>query len=820
MLSSASLKSRSPSRAAETTMKILLSNLAGDTVATIGASPITINRTATASVAKLSHLVLVVDRSGSMYCDIDALKQTIKKVLTLQEYKDSGLLVTLVSYSSAGDTTTHFSRVPVALIMQTGSLEQREIDKLHATALTCISGGLDLASKQVKSGEQTVIMLHTDGYANDPSSYSETRSIDAVIGRLSSNPDVMVNCVAYSYADFGLLDRIASKCGGVCTQARTAGQVYDAMHRTASTMAGSGEPALRLQGSGTIIGYSRSAGKVIFGENEVMVRGLKASDDLQAWVLNGKVDGDAPLDLALAYARVMLAQGKPDVAKQVVLGARVESLYSHRRALTVPQLADFAVALDDALFNPSATVTIAKRAGVASAGPTVLAVVALLNANIGNFELDRKAFMTSYSRRSEQRLSGVWESGVFKKAAYELEVDPARTWAPVISIEQSQTAATINIKTSQPAMLVSSATGREVREVAGINLDGKLTAVRAMTIVGDGSVTVPEIVIRSSHKRLTSELAKMGFPADKQGVITIPLGTLDVVPTGEVGQELFEDKDIVAKLTACKIAASILTACLKEQSTAYTKDQLSDLKEHCLSGSLNYNPTTTTPWDPKDPNGRSEYIAKGKLDSYTRYVIEVGTTSMLSLGDLHSANEMLDRFYEVTVKGSKVKGPKMHMMWDGWTIARKELSSRAKPVPADAVQRPWFDEFLLKPGKLWSGLLEDAGCDAEQVDQFSEWQSLSDADKVELFTALKKTIGDYADTLFAQVLGPTVLYMGATGFLPECIAKVATLKNAEQMTKDHGLKIGKDGQETSYYVLPDSRVLTITPETAWFSTGK
>ena len=800
-------------------MQIILCNLAGVTTSTIGASPITINRKATASVAKLSHLILVVDRSGSMYCDIDSLKQTIKKVLTLQEYKDSGLLVTLVSYSSAGDTTTHFSRVPVSTIMQTSSLEQREIDKLRATALTCISGGLDLASKLVKSGEQTVIMLHTDGYANDPSSYSETRNIDAVVGRLSGNADVMVNCVAYSYADFGLLDRIASRCGGVCTQARTAGQVYDALHKTAATMAGSGEPALKLTGSGTIIGYSRSAGKVICGENEVMVRGLKASDDLRAWVLNGACTGDAPVDLALSYARIMLANGKPDLAKQAILGARVESLYSYRRALTVPELANFATAIDDALFNPSATVTIAKRAGVASAGPTVLAVTALLNANIGNFELDRKAFMAGYQRRSEHRLSGTWEGGSFKKAAYELEVDPARSWAPVISIEQSQTAATINIKTSQPAMLVSTATGKEVREVYGISLDGKLSAIRAMTIVGDGSVTVPELVIRSSHKRLTAELAKMGFTADKKGVITIPIGTLDVVPTGEVGSELFEDKDIVDKLTACKIIVSIMTACLKEQSVSYTKDQLAALKEHCLSGNLSYNPSTTTPWDPKDPNGRSEHIAKGKLDSYTRYVIAVGTTSMLSLSDLHSANEALDRFYEVSVKGSKVKGPKMTMLWDGWTLARKELSSRAKPVAADAVQRPWFDEFLLKPGKLWSGLLEAAGCDAAQVDQFSEWQSLCDADKVDLFTAVKKTVIGYADTLFSQVLAPTVLYTGATGFLPDCIAKVAVLKTAEQMTKDHGTKIGRDGQETSYYVLPDGRVLTITPETAWYSTG-
>ena len=68
-----------------------------------------------------AHHVFIVDASGSMYRDMSAMKSTIEKVLTLEEYRDSGTLFSLLSYASHGDLKIHFSRVKVSEINTPGS---------------------------------------------------------------------------------------------------------------------------------------------------------------------------------------------------------------------------------------------------------------------------------------------------------------------------------------------------------------------------------------------------------------------------------------------------------------------------------------------------------------------------------------------------------------------------------------------------------------------------------------------------------------------------------------------------------------------------
>src|SRR4051812_211196 len=48
----------------------------------------------------VAHSIIVIDRSGSMYADIEKLKDTLIKLLTLDEYINYQLVITLISYSS------------------------------------------------------------------------------------------------------------------------------------------------------------------------------------------------------------------------------------------------------------------------------------------------------------------------------------------------------------------------------------------------------------------------------------------------------------------------------------------------------------------------------------------------------------------------------------------------------------------------------------------------------------------------------------------------------------------------------------------------
>ena len=46
----------------------------------------------------VSHHVVVLDRSGSMWGVMDATKAMVEKVMTVEEFQQSGLLLTLISY--------------------------------------------------------------------------------------------------------------------------------------------------------------------------------------------------------------------------------------------------------------------------------------------------------------------------------------------------------------------------------------------------------------------------------------------------------------------------------------------------------------------------------------------------------------------------------------------------------------------------------------------------------------------------------------------------------------------------------------------------
>src|SRR5262245_36521569 len=128
----------------------------------------------------VAHSIIVIDRSGSMTGWIEELKDTLVKLLTLEEYRNFDLLVTLISYSGSGDVITHFERAPISEVMKRDSQQIKAIREIRATGSTCISQALGRASELLDPNELTAITLHSDGYANDPSPTSETRLIEGL----------------------------------------------------------------------------------------------------------------------------------------------------------------------------------------------------------------------------------------------------------------------------------------------------------------------------------------------------------------------------------------------------------------------------------------------------------------------------------------------------------------------------------------------------------------------------------------------------------------------------------------------------------------
>jgi hypothetical protein len=193
---------------------IPLVSISGATVRTLRATPLHIlEREPTDASPVKSHLILVIDQSGSMYYSMEEMRATLAKLLALEEYKNSDLLVSLVSYSGKGETYLRIEREPIASVMGPRGSGTTAIESLRASNLTCISGALKVAHSLTRAGEATTIVLHSDGYANDPSPYTETTSITEVLNDLTA-AGVMLSTVTYGNADFALLDMIASKGGG------------------------------------------------------------------------------------------------------------------------------------------------------------------------------------------------------------------------------------------------------------------------------------------------------------------------------------------------------------------------------------------------------------------------------------------------------------------------------------------------------------------------------------------------------------------------------------------------------------------------------
>ncbi|HVL15570.1 MAG TPA: vWA domain-containing protein, partial [Gemmata sp.] len=265
-----------------TRSKFTLYNLLGKPRGYYLVEPVEVPREPSKKKQAVAHSVIVVDRSGSMYSALGETKDTLLKILTLDEYSQFNLLVTLISYSSEGDVTCHFERVPIREIMKKDSKYQKDIKSIRTACATCISQGLKTAVDRVKDGELTAITIHTDGYANDPSSTSEAASLLKLCEGLKGK-DVFVNTLAYGdYTDFRLLSRVANAGGGSCVKAGKIADVYRSLYGSTKTLGSSVTPPIELpleKGFDYQVFVSRSGERLLGAAGTLSIRGLKSEDD-------------------------------------------------------------------------------------------------------------------------------------------------------------------------------------------------------------------------------------------------------------------------------------------------------------------------------------------------------------------------------------------------------------------------------------------------------------------------------------------------------------------------------------------------------------
>jgi hypothetical protein len=788
------------------------------------------------SAKAVAHSIIVIDRSGSMTPYLEDLKDTLLKLLTLDEYSQFDLVVTLISYSSMGDVQCHFERAPIQDIMKRESKQQKEIKKIRTTGLTCISQGLKMAADLIGENELTAITLHSDGYANHPSANQEAKTIEKTCEQLSER-DVFVNTIAYSdYSDFRLLSRVANTVSGNCIKARGIKEVYQSLYSTEKLLGSSVTPPIEEPLSPEYdyqVFVSHQGGKLNGAAGPLHIRGLKENDDAVVYkfqrLTREQFDKlkDVPQvqtsEPVLAFARSQLAEGNLNTAKYALASSFDATLLDrHGKALTNLEVADLASDLDTVLFQPALLqehtvldhVPVNKRIAL-------LSLVRLLEEHLDGFQVDLDHLRQNYVRRGLRRVQGDRdEQGKLQEPWLKTEVVDKENHARVSSFDVNRNTATLNMLISRRVRLVDPAKGKPINEVAGVKLD-KLSTFNNYTLVSDGDLNVKALQIRISDRKLFDRLKEEGVlehngqPADKfdaKADYLLRLDPLPLVPPFEGAVKLDGVFDELAEL---KVLTSLAAAHLKEESDVFTPEQVEELKRHYLSKSLFINFPTTTEY-----TDLQQALSEGTVDTRTSYKIDIGSRSILNLGKLHSANKFLDRLYELTdAKGQKIDKPTCEALLDGdVTIKHKQLSARTKITPVDDFMKRIFDDFLgLTDKGVVSSILNRVGAKdlVKVLQDRAKGKKVPRATYVAALTDARKKLEERAETLFQERVSPLVFYVGSTGLLPdEMEAKAQT---AEQIsTKYPDLSLSKDEQEGTFFEIGDT-ILCVYAKTEYFS---
>ncbi|HEY1192257.1 MAG TPA: vWA domain-containing protein [Gemmata sp.] len=821
-----------------TRSKFTLFNLLGQPRAYYLVEPQELERDEGAGDTKsVAHTVIVVDRSGSMYYALPETKETLLKILTLDEYAQYNLLVTLISYSSAGDVICHFERVPIREIMKKDSKYQKDIKSIHTSCATCISQGLKLATEKVRDGELTAITIHTDGYANDPSSTSEAATLIKLCDDLKGK-DVFVNTLAYgNYTDFRLLSRIANAGSGSCIKAGDISAVYASLYNSTKTLGSSVTPPIEvpLGAFDYQVFVSRGAGRVNGTTEALSIRGLKSEDDAIVYkykkLTKAEYDKlDVPVEqtseAVFAFAKGHLAEGSLNTAKYA-LGSTFDATLvgAHARALTNNQVAAMSQDLDALLATPAqlGTHAVLDQVPVNKKIP-FLTLINLLDANRGNFVINREALTAVYVRRGLKRLQGERQAdGSIKEPTLKTEFVNEDKYIPISSFDVNRNTATMNMMLTRKVRLVPAAGGAPITEVAGIKLDD-LSTFNNYTLVGDGELTVPYLRVKISGKSLFDKLTNEGVlevegaPAtkyDKDQEYTLRLDQLPIVPPFEGTVDLDGVFDTLARL---KVLSGLCGAHLKEEAAEYSAEQVAALKDHYLSKSLFLNFPTTNPYVKLE-----DALSDGSVDTRTSYKIDVGNKFILNLSKLHSANKFLDRMYEVIgADGKAVEKPAFEDVLDGnVTYKHKTLSARTKVTKVDDFMKALFDDFLgLRPSGEAAKLLADVG--AEKLAAIVKGRASGKQPErkafVEALAEARKKLDARSDALFAEKLSALVFYVGATGLLPDEVEAKAQSADA-LATKYPELVFSKDEKEGTFFEVGDT-ILSVYAKTEYFSRDK
>lgn len=814
-------------------MKFALHNYGGKPVKffTVEAQDVTPDQSK--AVAAPSHHIAILDVSGSMWGDLDSVKNIIEKVFTAEEFNDPAMKISLLSYGSHGDCRIHFQKVTVEEVLAPNSPHLAEIRNLRTRGLTGMSQALQAAETLIDDSEVTCISLHTDGYANDPSPYSEAQHIVGVVEALEKHPNAFCNTVGYrSWCDFALLAAIANRLSGKSMQASNAREVFKALHDTQTLLAGQMSPVIEagIGGFDFLTFVSKKGQKVLGSTKPLTIRGLSGDDDATVYrykevdeqtfaAAPGPVcDGITEPTALLAFARAQIALGNLNAAKYAMVSTRIGGLIDRNaRALVASEVAAMSTDIEGYLYGEKGE-SLRSEYGLGETGPSILSLLGVLGNYRSSLRVNVDDLAKGYKRRGLKKVAGSRDDkGNLVPPTHKLMVERnSDPFVEVSGIDINRDTATVNIRLVEGGTLVETASGNPVEEVAGIKLD--LKSYRNYTIVGDGQVNVPVLPLRIGDKRCFAALKDMGLVAgdfDPNAQYDIAIGQMPLVDYDQDFAAIAPS--VIAKLAKLTVLQKILAGLTAGESEALTAEQIADLKACYITPALYFSPPSTTPYtDLKDA------LAKGEVDAYLSYKVKFGTPDITNVGKLASGNAYLQRRFTLTgADGAEVKKPKLSDWWaDGNVWGVKALSARTKITPVDDLSYPIYADFL---GLGSNGALNDAlmlalDYDARKTFDTALAGGLDKEECVEVFKGTLRAINGAIDAIYDSEICPVAFYVGATGLVPDAYGAAAM--TADQLVEKYpDVNLAKAEKEGTFYEVAPGLLLGVFVQAEHFSTA-
>ncbi len=763
-------------------------------------------------VPAITHHIIIIDRSGSMYSDMERVKSGILHML--ENFSDPSLKLSLISYSSDGDVSLHFSKVLYQDVLNRKEYKA-EVSKIRATCYTGISQSIDLAFSITDETEGTCITLHTDGWANDPSAYDEEVRITQLVNRFRvERPNAFINTIAYhKYADLNLLKKIANTTNGrnvvVENEAEFKEELSQITSKCLETVGKSDEPKV-------LVKAAKGEYKIAYNGSEIKACSnnqfqMDFTDDLSVYVyrpISAQEYQSLPEEYPssnekLMFARTLYQLGNLFEARNVLKDAGHRGLYARfKNALELKDILTAIDHIDAILFGRTPKYQLEVVFGQK---PHCSLFELLDQFKKHQAEMDLQHVLKTYKKRSVRRLQGTRnENNEFIPCRYKTQ-STSREWKKISNYSVNRTSAALNLEVIDDTHLIDSTNNTVIHEVAGIPI--QLKEFRTYAVIND-EYCIKNMIVRIQSSQKDEFESKTGLKADwTEGEYA--LYEINIKDTPLATKELSFNDQVSKKLIELAVINKFISAALKESNVSpYTEEQIATLKEYYLTPSLNFSPPTVNPYvDLKDA------VSDGSIDSYTSKKVNFGSVEygILGTGKLHSGNAYLQRRFTY----GDVEKPTLDLLmspdFNKELLGIKTLSARVKLDKIDEFTYPIYEELLgFKPLQKINSILGPVL--AKKVLNALEHKN------IDALATVQQDVEDHMSYFYDETITPLIFAVGIAGSIDELELGFENY-TADELETKFNIKLSATDKKGYFYV-KDDMIISVVPGTEYYSVEK